>query len=510
MKFSLRNSTVALTLIALTAIIMQLSAQNGGRDANRQPRYKLVDLGTLGGPQSWTYGESTRSLSKNGIVGGLADTAVLNSNPNQNPYTIFGDAYLHHGFRWKDGVKTDLGALPGSNSSSVFWIDDRGLAVGGSLNGITDPLTGWNEEHAVLWKDDQIIDLGTLGGNESQADSINGRGQIIGFAANSVPDSLPSPLGAPGFGTQQRAFMWHEGMMHDLGTLGGPDSIALLLNEGGQVSGWSYVDSNNNATTGIPTIDSFIWSNGTMVDLGNFGGTITYIQWLSQHGEIVGQSNLAGDQIFHPYLWSKGVLTDLGTLGGDFGNALWVNEKGVVVGWANNQNNQGLFAFVWKDGVMSDLGALGTDPCSIAWANNDRGDIVGSSSAECNFAGNKFDEHAFLWRNGKMYDLNDLVLPSGNLTLVEPHYINERGEITGNGVLPSGDLHAFLLTPCDEDSEQAISAAGPAALTPSTPPASSIGDSPSHPTIAQPITMTVKGRFGKPYILPLPTSTPTN
>jgi probable HAF family extracellular repeat protein len=498
MNFGIRICGFALSLIA--AITMQLSAQSGEEQATIRPHYKLIDLGTFGGPQSWTFGESSRSLNDFGSAGGQGDLPEL--DPNPNPYTTsFNDLHLHHGFQWQNGKQTDLGTLPGTNSSQVFWVDDQGIAVGGSGNGHIDPLTGWNEERAVLWIDGKIIDLGTLGGNESQADSINSRGQIIGFASNSVPDSLPGILGLPGYGTQQRAFMWHSGIMHDLGTLGGPDAAALLMNERGQVSGVSYATSTINPTTGIPTVDSFIWEDGHMIDLGSFGGTVTFGNWLSQHGEIVGQSNLAGDQTYHPFLWSNGVLKDLGTLGGDFGNALWVNEAGVVVGWATNQNNQGLFAFIWNHGVMSSLGALGTDPCSIAWANNDRGDIVGSSSAECNFVGTMSDEHAFLWRNGEMFDLNDLVPPGAHLTLVEPHYINERGEITGNGVMPNGDLHAFLLTPCEEDCGHAIPATRPASPTEATPPAFGFGNSPLRSGVNQPITMTVRGRLGKSYIL---------
>jgi probable HAF family extracellular repeat protein len=500
----IRTCTVALSLIAATAIPLPLSAQDNRESSNSQPRFKLIDLGTLGGPQSWTYGESTRSLSNDGIVGGLGDTAVLDPNPIQNPYVIFNDGYLHHGFRWENGVKTDLGALPGPNSSSVFWIDDNGIAVGGSGNGSIDPLTGWTAEHAVLWKDGHILDLGTLGGHESQADSINRSGQVVGFAANAAPDSLPSPLGLPGYGTQQRAFIWRDGMMTDLGTLGGPDAVALLLNERGQVAGLSYVNSTVNTTTGLPTTDSFIWENGVMTDLGSLGGNYTSFNWLSQRGEIVGQSNLAGDRTNRPFLWSRGALKDLGTLGGDFGSALWVNEAGVVVGWATNQNNQAQLAFLWKNGVMISLGTLGTDPCSIAWANNEQGEIIGSSSAECNFAGTMSDEHAFLWKDGNMIDLNTLVPPGSDLTLVEPHYINERGEISGNGVLPNGDLHGFLLIPDEDDANaDTVSDRDTTGPTVSASPHTS-----ASPDLNRNLTMTVKGRFGKPYTIAQPK--PTN
>jgi len=79
---------------------------------------------------------------------------------------------------------------------------------------------------------------------------------------------------------------------------------------------------------------------------------------------------------------------------------------------------------------MINLGTLNTDPCTIAWAINGERQVVGSSSADYDFGGTSPDEHAFLWEDGKMIDLNVFVPPHSNLTLVEPHYINDRGEIT--------------------------------------------------------------------------------
>jgi hypothetical protein len=72
---------------------------------------------------------------------------------------------------------------------------------------------------------------------------------------------------------------------------------------------------------------------------------------------------------------------------------------------------------------------------------------VGSSFDCC---GN--DLHGFLWENGgPIVDLNTLVRPNSDLTVLNAFDINDRGEIAGDGVLPNGDVRAVLLIPCDEN-----------------------------------------------------------
>jgi probable HAF family extracellular repeat protein len=440
---------IALALFAAVAIPVRLAAQDN-HSHHKYHHYHLIDLGTFGGPSSWlattnqvtSPGAVNQVLNNQGTVVGWGDTPTV-----QQPVGPLGcfnfDCYLPFAFQWQKGVMTELGVLPGGNASAAFWISDNGLIAAYSTNGVVDPLIPYFlETRAVLWKDGEAIDLGTLGGNESGALSVNNRGQVVGFATNTIPD--PNSI----LVTQVRAFLWEHGAMRDLGTLGsGNDSQAEFVNEPGQVAGWSFTNGTVNPTTGSPTTDPFLWEHGTMQDLGTLGGTMGFPYGLNDRGEVVGISNLAGDSTAHPFLWERGSLIDLGTLGGSYGIAMGINDAGAVVGGATNENDQAFLAFLWKHGVMTNLGTLNGDDCSFAFHINSMGQIVGTS-----FPCAGGPAHGFLWQNGFMTDLNDLLPPGSSLTSWgDGIFINDRGEIAGLRVLPDGDLHAFLLAPCDEN-----------------------------------------------------------
>ena len=247
--------------------------------------------------------------------------------------------------------------------------------------------------------------------------------------------------------------------MQDLGTLGGPDAWAFFVNARGQVVGESYTNSIPNPSNGtcspnVPTQDPFIWENGRMIDVGTLGGTCGFANALNNQGQVVGVSSLPGNLTFHPFFWNRGELKDLGTFGGSTGQASWINDAGDVVGAADFPGDQVHDAFLWKHGVMTDLGNLGLT--SFAFAVNSGGQVVGHSLI------NDGTFRAFLWeKRGPMIDLNTLIPPSSGLTLTEAIYINDRGEIAGAGLLLNGDVHAYLLIPngdCDSDCEGRIAA----------------------------------------------------
>jgi probable HAF family extracellular repeat protein len=466
-------------IVGITFALLAISLQLGAQEKRvKHHHYKLIDLGTLGGPAShFDFGHPV-TFSSGGVVNqqGTAVGFAETSTPDPFPAFCFlaPDCQVNHAFQWRNGALTDLGALTADTSSAPQWISPNGLVAGASETGQTDPLfPGLPQIHAVLWRDGKIIDLGTLpgGGYESEAESVNSRGQVVGGALNTVPDPNSAAVenwflfNVP-YGYQQRAFLWDaKNGMQDLGTLpGATDAQAIFINEQGQIAGFSYTNSTVNAVTGIPTQDPFLWENGKMTDLGTLGGAFGYPMWLNNRGQVVGVSDLAGDVNSHGFLWWEGTLEDLGTLGGDTSLPDFISDNGDIVGAADvpcrptqSCPPEDHRAILWRNGEKIDLGVLPGDSCSRAFMINSSGQIVGNSESEalCYVSG----EHAFLWEDGgPIVDLNSLIPPNSSLELSHAFVITDDGEIAGLGVPagcdPSNDFlcgHAYVLIPCDEN-----------------------------------------------------------
>jgi probable HAF family extracellular repeat protein len=455
MKHVRRLPVIGAVLVTATVatVALQVAPAGTAQTGKAPPHlYTLVDPGTLGGPQSFLNLPGI-PIPKRGTLIGTADTNIADADyPNFNPFVIgFPDPYIAHAFAWQNGRLTDLGALPGNNSSAVFQVNGNGVGAGMSETAITDPYTGWPAEHAVVFKNGQVTDLGTLpGGYESQAISVNDRGQVSGFGSNGTAD----PYSFFGWGTEARSFIWQNGAMQDIGTLGGPDAVMTNMNARGQISGSSYTNSTANDTTGIPTLDPFIWVKGRMRDLGSLGGTIGFANWMNNAGEVAGFSTLPGDETGDAFLWNGKRMLDLGTLGGDFSFANYLNEAGHVTGVSGLPDGT-YHAFLWVGGKMHDLPPPDGAPCSNAFAINNRDDVVGVAE-DCQ--GTVLA--AVLWHKGVPYDLSTLIAPT-HLTLDEPEFINDRGEIVGHGFLPNGDVHEFMLVPDPHGGTAALEAIQP-------------------------------------------------
>ena len=137
-----------------------------------------------------------------GALGGNQGAAYGGVN---NQGWVTGDANLpgnqtEHGFLWRNGVMTDLGTLGGLNSGVPIPVkDDKGLIVGGAQTSAVDPLgefwsaasicenstgtkcQGWqNLGLAFLWQNGVMTALPTLGGNNGQAFGVNNRARWSG------------------------------------------------------------------------------------------------------------------------------------------------------------------------------------------------------------------------------------------------------------------------------------------------------------------------------------------
>ena len=450
-------SIFAITLGCPLCLNAQIAASSANASTNKI-RYKLIDLGTLGGPISYgsVNGDGSRLLNDAGVVASYAD--LESPDPNASFFCYDADCYQAHAALWKHGIITDLGALPENNNSAAGSINSRGWATGQSQSSTIDPFFGIPEFHAVLWKDDgQTIDLGTLGlGTESLGITVNDAGQVTGFSTVSFD---PDPVGFGGVPTH--TFLWQNGQKIDVGTLGGDDTFPFVgcsHPPEGMVWGNSTTSTTPNPDTGIPTLDPFLWDHGKMTDLGTLGGTIGFAQCADSRHEVIGISDLAGDTTFHAFFWRNGKMHDLGTLGGDDSEAIWINEASVIAGSADLPTPGIHDAARWKDGQILDLGTVDGDACSRGRGINAKGQIVGGSSDCHNFL------HAFVWEEGgPMLDLNTLIPPGSGLQLTNAININDRGEILAKsdplGITPIDDEdlgHLVLLVPCDEGHDDCV------------------------------------------------------
>jgi probable HAF family extracellular repeat protein len=441
------RSTSRLRLVIIVAAMLltqrPLVAQ---QSPESRLRYRIFDVGTFGGPNSQTNATS-RPMNNRGMVSGIADSDELCPHA---PGVGLATGFISPGFMWRNGVLTNIGLLPGGCASLPVGINEKGTIVGVSDNDIIDPQTGFAEIRADLRKDGRIRDLGTFGGHNGLSADVNNHDIVVGGAENEDPDpfnfagallGLPTP-------TAWQAFAWSNGKLHNLGTLGGPDSFAFFINDSNEINGLSFTNTIVNPTTGLPTVEPFIWKNGHMHSLGSLGGNFGYVSNITNHSEIVGYSNLAGDAAAHAYDWKpRQGMKDLGALGGTFSSASWVNEAGEIVG--GSTTDDGLFHAVrWRRGHIEDLGTVAGLPCSVTAQVNVRGEIAGQSFDCADFS----IGHATLWEpSGPGIDLNVFLPPDSDLTLYETHFVNDRGEIVAVGVLPNGDQHIVVLTPCLEN-----------------------------------------------------------
>ena len=349
---------------------------------------------------------------------------------------------------------TDLGTLEGGTFSQPFFINRDGLVSGSSS--LPD-----GTQHAALWLEELKVDIGVpgLGGPNSIAFGDNERFQSAGEAETSTPD--PNAEDFCGFGTHLTClpFLWQDGGMIQLPTLGGNNGVAMAISNRGEVAGFAE-NSTPDPRCPAPQVLHFkpvVWEKGVIHKLPTFGGDPDGVaQEINDKGDVVGGSgtcatfntNFLYNLVpVHALLWEKGKATDLGNLGGKTGQAggniaYDVNNQGEVVGNSDLPGDTTFHAFLWtKRTGMQDLGTLSGDVASVSISINDAGSVIGAS-LDANF-----NPRAFLWEKGVMTDLNTLLAGDSPLYLLTGCSINSRGEITGLGLTRTGEIHTYLASP---------------------------------------------------------------
>jgi probable HAF family extracellular repeat protein len=164
----------------------------------------------------------------------------------------------------------------------------------------------------------------------------------------------------------------------------------------------------------------------------------------------VGQSGTSNGY-YHAFLYSNGTMTDLGTPPGCTGSygASGTNANGQVVGYADTSSGSvsASHAFLYSNGAITDLGTLAGGSNSFATGINSSGQVVGYADTSSGIG----TYHAFLYSNGPIVDLNALISPASGWTLYGAEAINDSGEIVGYGI-DTGTIapfqpHAFLVKP---------------------------------------------------------------
>jgi probable HAF family extracellular repeat protein len=315
-----------------------------------------------------------------------------------------------------------------------------------------------------------IVDLGTLGGETSEANAINATGQVAGTA----------DTGTVGV---RRAFLWESGVIFNLGVIDGGNSAAFAINDAGIVVGSSSQKAARFSVSGVPqevgpnvpsifpgnrvarginasgdicgtmrypagpsphtiwTDRPFVLISGGYSELPTLGGSNGYAHDINDSGMVVGASQIAGDAAYNAFRDSFGLFVNMGTLGGTNARANAINSAGDFVGYSDILGSAFHRAFLYRTsaGVMTDLGTLSR--FSEAMALNSQRVVVGYS-----FDANGVSR-AVRFSGGQVADLNTLIKPGSGWLLTTANGINDSGLIVGTGTNPSGKTRGFLLRP---------------------------------------------------------------
>ncbi|MGA2372005.1 MAG: hypothetical protein ABSG11_15170, partial [Candidatus Korobacteraceae bacterium] len=295
MKSRMLAWIVVISVFTLPAMPVRVLAQERQQQAQHLSHYIVTDLGTLGGTFSVAFGINDR-----GQIDGFS--------------TIPGDMATH-GFVLNHGVMTDLGTLGGPSSivgtGPNLSLQVPGLAETATLDPNGEDFCGFGTNLICLafsWQNGVMTALDTLGGNNAQGAGINDQGQIAGFAENTTVDTnCPAPQVL-----QFKPVVWTSGQIHALPLYpGDPEGAGFWINNRGEVVGASGTCAAYDGRYGVSLQPrhALLWRKGRLpIDLGNLGGSFNNAGFaINEVEQVVGASDLPGDQYQHAFLWQSGL-----------------------------------------------------------------------------------------------------------------------------------------------------------------------------------------------------------
>ncbi|MGD0212721.1 MAG: hypothetical protein ABSB87_05765 [Terriglobales bacterium] len=362
----------------------------------------------------------------------------------------------------------DLGVQHPDNLGMAMGLNNYGWTL--NMEQLLDPFSISLSAHLVQGTDsisigELKIPLGTLGGPNSSINwnGINDPGEAVGMSETSVPD--PNGEDICGFGTHLTClpFLWQNGVMSALPTVGGNNGQASAINNRGQVAGYAEngaVDSTCPPGTTNNRVDlPVVWNNkGQAQPLPTIGSDPDGVAFgINNQGLAVGYSGTC-TTANEAVVWENGIATALPNLGYPSAIAYEINSHGQIVGQAVNSDGTALAA-IWQNNTVTSLGPLlPGDVASFATSINNKGQVVGSSFNSNNGAS---WSHGLIWQNGVTIDLNTLFPAGSHLYVISASNINDSGQIAGMAIDMAGPhagniVHAFLATPVDEDQGKSV------------------------------------------------------
>jgi probable HAF family extracellular repeat protein len=283
-----------------------------------------------------------------------------------------------------------------------------------NLGQVVGSMSSGGAYHGFVYGGGVLTDIGTLGGANSGAMAINDHGVVVG---NAEMDASGNSYG----------FVYSGGAMSALA--GGDYMQAYGINNNGTVVGSMFVTTPDDTYR-----HGYAMTGGAVTDLGTLPyGDGSRAFAINNHGDVVGAAaNMVGGAPNYPedpFLYHDGVMTGLGNMGGPWSSALSVNDHGQVVGylgmdpWSIPDELYPTTAFLYENGAMHVLGGAAPAWASLATDINNLGQVVGS------FRPGPDGDHAFLYENGEMTDLNTLIDPASGWTITGAAAINDLQQI---------------------------------------------------------------------------------